>query len=70
MKSVEEIEAKMNALEGQREALKAQLRALEKERCAMLAMRELEAMPEAKREALMLLAKSVASAEGFGKLGG
>lgn len=73
MRSVSEIETEMSKLEEQREILKRQLRELEQERCAALALAELAAMPPEKRAALRrgleLVAASVESGEMVGTPG-
>ena len=70
MRTTKEIEAEMGKLEAQREGIKVRLRELEAERNRAHYSEELAAMPAEKRAALILMAKSVESAEGFGKLGG
>lgn len=59
MMTVKEIEAEMAALEAQREHIKAKLRALESQRNQALAAAELAAMPEAKRNAIILAARGI-----------
>lgn len=64
--AVADCEARMAELDARREGLKAELRAMEQERCLLLAQLRLAEMPEGARAALVLAAQGIASAEKAG----
>lgn len=72
MRTLDEIDAEMKSLNEQRQALKAKLRELQKERDEAHYAEEFAKLPEAQKSALkkmMVAAESVGSGEAFGKLG-
>lgn len=72
-KSVEEqiveVDAAMVKLEAKRAALKEELRRLAKQRDVLVYRAEVEKMPAAKREALMIAASGIESGETVGNPG-
>jgi hypothetical protein len=71
MKTLEAIDAEMAGLNAQRDALKDKLRQLEKERNVVVIAKELESMPDSRKDALrqILGPQGIPSEEKFGNIG-
>jgi hypothetical protein len=69
MRSVAEIDKEMRELEAQRDGLKGKLRKLEEERNLAIVTDEVAAMPEARRKALAIAARSIESTAKVGTPG-